>query len=137
MKIVTLYMFLKQKIPKSDWLSTALISAFQDSLVGQYASCLYNWTVRAITRPLKWLFFSLLAKKIRNFLCFNLKKSNRTSCRPIRSVIILVIKQIGLPLRGRLILLIPSMITERIGLHSVLSQLLIESQQSPRSLPDF
>ena len=31
---------------------------------------------------------------------------NRTSCRPIRSVIILVIKQIGLPLRGRPILLI-------------------------------
>ena len=31
---------------------------------------------------------------------------NRTSCRPIWSVIILVIKQIGLPLRGRSILLI-------------------------------
>ena len=31
---------------------------------------------------------------------------NRTLCRPIRSVIILVIKQIGLPLRGRPILLI-------------------------------
>ena len=31
---------------------------------------------------------------------------NRTSCRPIRSVIKLVIKQIGLPLRGRPILLI-------------------------------
>ena len=31
---------------------------------------------------------------------------NRTSCRPIRSVIILVIQQIGLPLRGRPILLI-------------------------------
>ena len=31
---------------------------------------------------------------------------NRTSCRPIGSVIILVIKQIGLPLRGRPILLI-------------------------------
>ena len=28
----------------------------------------------------------------------------RTLCRPIQSVIILVIKQIGLPLRGRLIL---------------------------------
>ena len=32
----------------------------------------------------------------------------------------LVIKQIGLPLRGRLILLITRMITDRIGLHSVL-----------------
>ena len=31
---------------------------------------------------------------------------NRTSCRPIQSVILLVIKQIGLPLRGRPILLI-------------------------------
>ena len=41
-------------------------------------------------------------------------------CRPIRSVIILVIKQIGLPLRGRPILLITRMITDRFGLHSVL-----------------
>ena len=31
-----------------------------------------------------------------------------------------MIKQIGLPLRGRPILLITSMITDRIGLHSVL-----------------
>ena len=45
---------------------------------------------------------------------------NRTPCHPIRSVIILVIKQIGLPLRGRPILLITRMITDRIGLHSVL-----------------
>ena len=36
---------------------------------------------------------------------------NRTLCRPIRFVIILVIKQIGLPLRGRPILLITRMIT--------------------------
>ena len=50
---------------------------------------------------------------------------NRTSCRPIRSVIILVIKQIGLPLRGRPILLITRMITDRIGLHSVLLPLLM------------
>ena len=50
---------------------------------------------------------------------------NRTSCRPIQSVIILVIKQIGLPLRGRPILLITSMIIDRIGLHSVLLPLLI------------
>ena len=34
------------KIIKSDWLSTVLTSA----LIGQYASCLSNWTVRAITR---------------------------------------------------------------------------------------
>ena len=36
-----------------------------------------------------------------------------------------VIKQIGLPLRGRPILLITRMITDRIGLHSVLLPLLI------------
>ena len=97
------------KILNSDWLSTALISA--------YVSCLNNRTVHAITGALKW-----------NFSCFGLKKSpiyhkfwdhftffhfsqkskmiqillklwltgNRTSCHPFRSVIILVIKQIGL-----------------------------------------
>ena len=50
---------------------------------------------------------------------------NRTSCRPIRSVIILVIKQIGLPLRGRPILLITRMITDWLELHSVFLPLLI------------
>ena len=79
-------------------------------------------------------FFSLLAKKISGFLVFWLKKSlidhkillklwligNRTSCCPIRSVIILVIRQIGFRLCGRPILLITCMITDRIGLHSVL-----------------
>ena len=50
---------------------------------------------------------------------------NRTSCRQIRSVIILVIKQIGLPLRGRPILLLARMITDQIGLHSVLLPLLL------------
>ena len=50
---------------------------------------------------------------------------NRTSCHPIRSVFILVIKQTGLPLRGRPILLITRMITDRIGLYSVLFPLLI------------
>ena len=54
------------KILNSDWLSTALILA----LIGQYASCLSNWTVRAITRALKWLFFPLLAKKISEFVVF-------------------------------------------------------------------
>ena len=44
---------------------------------------------------------------------------NRTSCRPIRSVTIRVIKQIWFPLRGRLILLITRMITDQIVLHSV------------------
>ena len=50
----------------------------------------------------------------------NNRIGNRTSCRPIQSVIILVIKQIGPPLRGRPILLITRTITDRIGLHSVL-----------------
>ena len=46
---------------------------------------------------------------------------NRTEWSPIRSVIILwVINKIGLPLRGRLICLITSMITDRIGRHEVL-----------------
>ena len=45
---------------------------------------------------------------------------NRTSCRPIRSIIILVIEQIRLPLRGHPILLITRTITDRIDLHSVL-----------------
>ena len=39
-----------------------------------------------------------------------------------------MIKQIGLPLRGRPILLITPMITDRIGLHSVLLPLLIKSR---------
>ena len=83
------------KILKSDWLSTALISA----LIEQF-----NRTVRDITRALKWLFFSQLTnwKRSWNVLCFDFKKEpytspillklwvigNKTSCRPIRSVII-------------------------------------------------
>ena len=58
---------------------------------------------------------------------------NRTSCRPLLTVIILVIKQIGFPR----ILLITRMITDRIGLHSALLPLLIhttvELQPSQRS----
>ena len=55
---------------------------------------------------------------------------NRNLCCLTRSVIILMIKQIGLPLHGRPILLITRMITDRIGLHSVLLPLLIISQIS-------
>ena len=44
-----------------------------------------------------------------NFKCFFISNGNRTEWSPIRSVIILVIKQIGLPLRGRPILLITRM----------------------------
>ena len=45
---------------------------------------------------------------------------NETSCHPIQSVIIHVIKQIALPLRGHPILLITRMIIDWIGLHLVL-----------------
>ena len=45
---------------------------------------------------------------------------NKTSCHPIQSVIIYVIKQIALPLRGHPILLITRMIIDWIGLHLVL-----------------
>ena len=116
------------KILKSDWL-------------WQYAWCLSNWTIDAPSRARLNGIFSLLAKKGSwDFWCFDFKKEpyisqillklwligNRTSCCPIRSVIIrLVIKQIGLPLRGRLILLTSRMITDRIGLNSMLLSLLI------------
>ena len=63
-------------------------------------------------------FFVTASKKLSEFLVLwlNLLQSwligNRTSCRPIRSVITLVIKQIGLPLLGRPILLITRMTTQ-------------------------
>ena len=50
---------------------------------------------------------------------------NRASCHPILFVIILLIKQIELPLRGRPILLITRLITDQIKLHSVLLPLYI------------
>ena len=48
------------KIVKSDWLSTALISAF----IGQFNRTvrLSNWIVRVITRALKWLLFFTASK---------------------------------------------------------------------------
>ena len=85
-----------------------------------------------LSHTLKWLFFFTASKVNLGISCVLIQKKsliyhkfkswligNRTLCRPIQSVIILVIKQIGLPLRGRPILLITSMITGRIGLHSV------------------
>ena len=84
-------------------------------------------TVHFTKWALKWLFLSILAKIFRVLIKKSLKYhkfcydiGNRTSCHPIRSVIILTIKQIRLPLRGRPILLIMSMITDRIGRHEVL-----------------
>ena len=55
----------------------------------------------------------------------NWKKGLRVVQFRVRSVMILVIKEIGLPLRGRPILLITRMITDQIGLHSVLLPLLM------------
>ena len=49
-----------------------------------------------------------------------ISNGNRTSCRPIRSVIIRVINKIGRPGSGSPICLITSMITDRIGRHDVL-----------------
>ena len=63
-------------------------------------------------------FFFIASEKSWNFLCFDLK-------RALYITNFVVIKQIGLPLRGRPILLITRMITDRIGLHSVLLPLLI------------
>ena len=60
-------LYFSPAVLKSDWLSIVLISA----LIGQYASCLSNWTVHAIQRALKWHFLSLLAKNSRNFSCFD------------------------------------------------------------------
>ena len=68
-----------------------------------------------------FFFFFTASKKTSRHLI-----GSRTSCRPIRSVIILVIKQSRIPLRGRPILFTTRMITDRIGLHSVLLPLLIE-----------
>ena len=53
------------KILKSDWLSTALISA----LIGQLKR-----TVRAITRALKWLFFVTASKKNLGISCVLIQK---------------------------------------------------------------
>ena len=50
------------------------------------------------------------AQNITNFVIRLLLIGIGTSCHPIRSVIILVVKQIGLPLRGRPILFITRMI---------------------------
>ena len=54
------------KIVKSVWLSTVLISALLESVIGRHVSCLY-WTVCAITHLGLNRFFSLLAKKLSEF----------------------------------------------------------------------
>ena len=57
-------LYFSPAVLKSDWLSIVLISA----LIGQYASCLSNWTVHAIQRALKWHFFVTASKKFSEFL---------------------------------------------------------------------
>ena len=57
--IIIIILTIYNKIVKSDWVSTVLISA----LIGQYISCLSNWTVRAIMRvSLNSLFFHTASK---------------------------------------------------------------------------
>ena len=58
------------KILKSDWLSTALISA----LIGQCASRLSNWKVHAATRALSGFFSQLAKNKVLEFLVLWFKK---------------------------------------------------------------
>ena len=58
---------------------------------------------------------SVLILKIKSF-----KYHKKTSCGPVRSVIILVNKQIELSLRGRPILSITRVITDQIRFHLVL-----------------
>ena len=115
-----------------DSLSSVLIS-------GQKGQC--NRTVYFT----KWVRLnSFFVNACKNFLRFDLEKpkisqillqlndiGNRTSCHLIRSVIILVIKQIRLPLRGCLVLFIICFVhhsfttTDWMGLHSVLLPLFI------------
>ena len=64
------------KILESDWLSTALISA----LIGQYASCISNWTVCTITRALKWLFFTASQKIGISFVLIKKKSLIHHNC---------------------------------------------------------
>ena len=103
--------------------------------------CLSNWTECAIAHTyLDGFFFARLAKKL-GISCVLFYKSLKygkfcysydqlltglSVVLTIRSVIILVIKQIGLPLCGGPILSSTCMITDRIGLHSVLLPLFIQ-----------
>ena len=86
-----------------------------------YASCLSNWTVHVRAHALMdqlhldKFFFTYFANKtvVYSF-------SGTFSPFPFSNFDIDMIKQIGLPLYGRPILLNTRMITDRIGLHSVL-----------------
>ena len=74
--------------------------------------------------------------------CIAVSNGNRTEWSPIRSVIKRVSKKIGRPHSGSPICLIMSMITDRIGLHSInhnfnkicdiLGSFLIKTQEIPR-----
>ena len=77
---------------------------------------------RKIQKTNKQLYFVINARPIGSRLSeSSINNGNRTSCRPIRSVIIRVINKTGRPRSGSPICLITSMITDRIGRHEVLS----------------
>lgn len=97
------------KVVKSHWLSTVLISI----LIGQYKSCLSNWTVKQCmpSSALTWIgfSFSLLAKN--GISCVWI--GNRTLCYPIQFVIMAFNKN-RTPLCCYVILLITFTITDGI-----------------------
>ena len=91
----------------------------QDSVTGQQASCLCNWTVLAITcmhsnasEKTLWIFHVFYFQEGENIpkINFVIVIDNRTSFHPILSVIILMMEQIGVPLCCHLILLITHMV---------------------------
>ena len=77
------------------------------------------WNVRAMRTHLI-LLFHFWRKTLGISSVLILKYHDKTSCRPVWSVIILVNKQIELALRGRPISLITRVITDQIGFHSLL-----------------
>ena len=78
-------------------------------------SCAHTWFCFFTSGEKTLGISSVLILKIKSF-----KYHDKTSCRSVRSVIILVNKQIELALRGRPIFLITRVITDQTGFHSVL-----------------
>ena len=100
---------------------TALLKVMNDILLNMNKQQVTILVLLDLSAAFDTVDHSILLDRLSSKLGLN---GTATSCRPIRSVIILVIKQFRLPLRGRLMLLITRMITDRIGLHSVLLPLL-------------
>ena len=78
-------------------------------------------------------FFVTASKKNLGISCVLIEKGASYVTNFVKVMIKLVIKQIGLPLRGRPILIITRMITDRIGFHSVLLPLLISQPQNNKT----